>query len=115
MRSRTCGTGVDHLLGATEELAAALANMEGEQHHAVKDLRRILDNQPMPPANIVLRLKFMVDHDDGLLNAVESDLIQTAYDINRDEETRLSFIRTLNATIEFSKALALTHASTLEF
>ena len=115
VHTRTCGIGVDHLLGTTEELVAALVEMDDEHHRSAKELRRrVLGKQSMPSARVVAELKTMVDHEEGLLNAIETDLIQIAYDINNNEESRLAFIRTLNATIEFSKALALTHVPTLE-
>ena len=93
-----------------ESLASALDGAIGHEHHYSKQMRRFFNNHKIPHRETLLKFKSMIDHDDGLLNSIDNELIQLCYPATEkeDEEQRVkTFIALLTSKTEFVKSLFL--------
>ena len=93
-----------------EALASALDDASGSEHHYSKQMRRFFKNHKMPHRETILKFKSMIDHDDGLLNSIDNELIQLCYpeSSKEHEDQRVQqFIALLTSKTEFIKSLFL--------
>ncbi len=107
---------IDQFKASAESLAVSLDNASGSEHHFSKQIRRFFKNGEHSTKEIISKFKFMIDHDDGLLNSIDNELIQLCYpcDANDFEKERIKqFISLLESKTEFVKRLFLLPNSSL--
>lgn len=103
-------TDLEKLKESADALTLALDAASGGEHHYSKEIRRFFKNHNLPHRETVLKFKSMIDHDEGLLNSIDNQLIQLCYSGNSEEheKTRVQeFIALLTSKTEFVKRLFL--------
>ncbi|GGX66003.1 hypothetical protein GCM10011309_15380 [Litorimonas cladophorae] len=109
-------TAIKHLVESTEALCISLDDATGWEHHYSKQLRRFVNNNEMTHRRVISKFKSMIDHDEGLLNSIDNELIQLCFpaESKEFEEQRIKqFISLLESKTEFVKRLFLIPNSSL--
>jgi len=70
---------VEALISSARNLAKALDYSYGSEQPQSKTIRRYLNKFDGTQAEITIKFKNLIGHDDGLLNSVDNDLIQLCY------------------------------------
>ena len=107
---------LEQLISSAEALASALDDASGSEHHRSKEIRRFFSKHKMSHRETILKLKSMIDHDEGLLNSIDNELIQLCYPVESEEhetERVKEFIALLTSRTEFVKHLFLIQNSPL--
>jgi len=80
---------MESLISSAKALADALDNLDGAEHPWSKTIRRFLNKSGGTQSELVSKFKTMIDHEDGLLDSVDNELIQICYSTdNREHEHR---------------------------
>jgi len=109
-------TDLNKLRECAETMAFALDDASGSEHHYSKQIRRFFKNHNFPHRETILQFKSMIDHDEGLLDSVDKELIQLCYPTTSQEheEQRIKeFIALLTSKTRFIKCLLLLPNSSL--
>ena len=107
---------LEKLKESANALTLALDAATGGEHHFSKEIRRFFKNYNFPHRETVLKFRHMIDHDDGLLDSIDNELIQLCYPDNSEEAETLrveQFITLLTSKTEFVKRLFLISNSSL--
>ena len=109
-------SGLNKLRECAESMADALDDAFGSEHPYSKKIRRFFKNHNLPHRETILKFKSMIDHDDGLLDSVDNELMQLCYPAasKEHEEQRVKeFIALLTSKTKFVKRLLLLPNSNL--
>jgi hypothetical protein len=86
------------LISSAQNLANALDVSYGSEHPQSKTIRRYLNKFNGTQAEIITKFRSLIDHDDGLLDSVDNDLIQLCY-ASDDKEHEHDRVQTCIALI----------------
>ena len=98
------------LYESAEALASTLDKASGGEHHYSKEIRRFLERNRTTHSEVIIKFKMMIDHDDGLLNSIDNEIVQLCYasDNPKYEHARIQqCIELIAAKTKFIKQLFL--------
>ena len=107
---------LERLMESAEALAKALDELAGCEDSRSKQIRRTIKSGQAAHKDTILKLNNMIDHEDGLLNSIDNELIQLCYATGSSEGEKArveTFITLLTKKTEFVKHLILTPNSSL--
>jgi len=73
------------LIDSATKLTVALDCASGHEHHWSKTIRRTLNKYNGTGIELADKLRGFIDHDEGLLDSIDNELIQRCYASNNSE------------------------------
>ena len=104
-------TTIEKLNSKAEAFINALDDATGHEHHYSKTIRRFISKKDLSQSDLKSKFLSLIDHDEGLLNSADNELIQLCYpQANQvDEAYRIGcFTALLTAKTELTKTLLQT-------
>ena len=99
---------MEALISSAKALADTLDISYGSEHPRSKSIRRYLDKFNGTKSDLISKFKAMIDHEDGLFDSIDNDLIQLCYaqENIEDEHDRVQMcIALITAKTAFAKNL----------